>query len=83
MTGKRTRSHFMSGDQWQMGKPLPVIHFVYQAEEFMQSCGCERQMVLLQHAIRDIKSGDLVFRRWLTPQEYLQKHQEFVRATAD
>ncbi len=76
-------SHVMSGAQWQMGKPIPAIHFVYTAEEFLGSCACEKQMILLQRAIRDVKAGNLTFNRWLTPQEYLQKHQESVRATAD
>lgn len=59
--------------EWQLGKTAASILFVNDAEIFISTCQDEKKIELLHAAIKDVKSGQLVLREWLTPEKYLEQ----------
>ncbi|MEX2145280.1 MAG: hypothetical protein WD712_02830 [Candidatus Spechtbacterales bacterium] len=57
--------------EWQLGKSAASIRFVKQAEECMNNCSPENQETL-REAISRVKSEDLEFIDWVTPEEFLR-----------
>ncbi len=59
-------------EEWMIGKTLPSIKFVQEAEQYIKNSKNQYEIMLLKEAIEQIKHNLLELKQMLSPKDFLK-----------